>query len=593
MVHMELAESLELDLTLSPPVLRRIKETTPITITPISDIHRSREAPALYQKQLWNRDVITSISPLELHQKYITNQIERSEYNLAMGKMRQPKITDFLISKEPSKSRVAPSSPPASENKGDHLPEHGETSQTPQIDLPEYILKDDQTLGGELLNTTHLNSTVYMDFGNLRKSNFMSSHIILSESPMQGPAVANLKGSPITTWSESPIIEVPICITTTLESKACTPLTPTINQTQLTAAREDNISSMQTSLAEIRDTLQEIKQLMTLMLGHLTKTENSSMTPEGPARQTKEDNSTYDPGYTDYYNLSPGTINRIASLSLEELLLCVGPSAEACKNSIASKVANTKTDLTNQDLSANTGPLTQDQPVNTGSLIRGGKGPSVGKKKVTNLPKVTLPTEIAEKRKTKCKTVKFKTDHKHTGKKAKGLKFNPLFKLLDSTTSPKKKRDINNTHLNDERPKRDQRVNRAVTEGKNNTRQQNRNISQLKYTPQDDIYQMSADPVLPGGRTQSQRTKCSKEQPVSQWPPNSDSIVGIPIPVLLGNRGRHTRNKRRFRGNNEMRRRSTANQMSIGHQNFEAAPNFNEACMYQFSGGNYVQNKMI
>ena len=112
-----------------------------------------------------------------------------------MGKMRQPKITDFLISKEPSKSRVAPSSPPASENKGDHLPDHGETSQTPQIDLPEYLLKDDQTLGGELLNTTHLNSTVYMDFGNLRKCDFMCVSpppIILPESPMKGPAVANL-----------------------------------------------------------------------------------------------------------------------------------------------------------------------------------------------------------------------------------------------------------------------------------------------------------------------------------------------------------------------------------------------------------------
>ena len=101
-------------------------------------------------------------------------------------------------------------------------------------------------------------------------------------------------------------------------------------------------------------------------------------------------------------------------------------------------------------MSVNTGPLIQDLSVNTMPLIGGvdahtAKGPSVGKKKVTNLPRVTLPAKITEERKTKCKTVKFKVDHKHTGKKAKGLKFNPLFKLLDSTTtSPKKKRDINN-----------------------------------------------------------------------------------------------------------------------------------------------------
>ena len=180
-------------------------------------------------------------------------------------------------------------------------------------------------------------------------------------------------------------------------------------------------------------------------------------------------------------------------------------------------------------------------------------------------------------------------------KKAKGLKFNPLFRLLDTTTtSPKKKCDINNLYPNDKRPKRDERVNSTAPEGKNDTRQQDGNINQLKYISQDDIHRTSADPVPFGWRTQSPYTKSSKEQPVSQWPLNFESFVGISIPVFIGKRHRYTRIKRRrFRGNNEMRRRSTANQMSIDQQNFEAVPNFNEARNYQFSGSNYVQNKMI
>lgn len=84
----------------------------------------------------------------------------------------------------------------------------------------------------------------------------------------------------------------------------------------------------QACLPEIRDTLQEIKQLMQTMLGSMKEVaNNTAMLNESLSRQNNNIACQCN-GNIDYYNLSPKTINKIEGLSLDELLLCVAPSKD-------------------------------------------------------------------------------------------------------------------------------------------------------------------------------------------------------------------------------------------------------------------------
>ncbi|XP_062992879.1 uncharacterized protein LOC134405564 [Elgaria multicarinata webbii] len=287
-----------LDITLSPPVLQQIQRTTPLSITPMTEFKRNNRCPGLLEERLpleMNISALSSLSlPMDVSRNCNCGDDMLRRYGKASIGTKQTKITDFTKKQKILSLKSKYKQEVSIEMQPNFL-----------IDLSDTLLSEEQ-----ILDSSQLNSSLNVDFGKLRKEDFLPSPAI----PFEISEGINISKGFWKTQNEHQPRDTNTIKSSQPEMYPFPDIAvPTMDETKL---------SPPDVLLEIRDLVKEIKELLTVTMG-LLKERDHLQQVERQIQRTKE-NPLFCSDKDDYYNLSPNTVKRIASLSHEELLLCLG-----------------------------------------------------------------------------------------------------------------------------------------------------------------------------------------------------------------------------------------------------------------------------